>query len=358
MMMNNSKKINRRNFLATGLTSAVVVAAGSATASPQQKKMVSPRDKTVKDLPYNPRTHKIMPTRNLGKTGYQVGLFSLGGQATVEIKGKEKESIDIVNKAIDLGVNYVDTAASYGGGVSETHIGKVIKNRRHEVFLASKTHDRSYDGSMLLLEKSLKQLQTDHLDTWQLHNVKRKDELDKIFAKDGALKALIKAREEGMVHFLGITGHYEPLILEEGLNRFDFDTILMAVNAADAHYLSFKKYLLPIAQEKGIGIIGMKIATRGRMLSCWTPPPETEQPERMRTKKSGTVTMKEALYYNFTLPVSTNIVGCDNVNQVEENVKLAAEFSPLNEQQMAELEYKTLPIVRQGLYFRRWDLGA
>jgi hypothetical protein len=300
----------------------------------------------------------LIPTRNLGKTGYQVGILSLGGQATVETEGKEEESIAIVNKAIDLGVNYIDTAAAYGRGVSETHIGKVMKHRRNEVFLASKTHDRSYDGSMRLLETSFKQLQADHLDLWQLHNIQRQEQLDQIFAKDGAIKALEKARDEGLVRFLGITGHFEPLILAQALERYEFDTILMAVNAADPHYLSFKRYLLPIAMEKGIGIIGMKIATRGRMLSCWNPPPLEEQPERLRTPKAGTISIKEALCYNMSLPVSTSIIGYDNVAQVEENLKIASEFSPLNEQQMAELEYKTLPIVRQGLYFRRWDLGA
>jgi predicted aldo/keto reductase-like oxidoreductase len=211
---------------------------------------------------------------------------------------------------------------------------------------------------MRLLETSLKQLQTDHLDLWQLHNVQRQDQLDQIFAKDGALKALEKARDQGLVRFLGITGHYEPLILAQALEHYDFDTILMAINAADMHYLSFKRYLLPLAQDKGIGIIGMKIATRGRMLSCWAPPPLGDQPERMRTSRAGTISIKEALYYNMSLPVSTNIIGYDNVAQVEENLKLASEFSPLNERQMAELEYKTLPIVRQGLYFRRWVLGA
>jgi uncharacterized protein len=102
----------------------------------------------------------------------------------------------------------------------------------------------------------------------------------------------------------------------------------------------------------------MKLATRGRMLSTWTPPPLDQQPERLRTPKPGTITMKESLHYNCTLPVSTNIVGVDNIQQLEENVKWASEFSPLSSEQMEEIEYKTLPIVRQGLYFRRWDLGA
>ena len=344
--------LGRREFLGSSVAAATAAAAGGTAVAQAAK------SKTVKDLPYNPRTHKSMPTRNLGKTGYQVGILSLGGQATIERQGTEKESAAIVNRALDLGVNYIDTAAAYGRGISEVHIGKVMKDRRSETWLASKTHDRTYDGSMKLLETSLKQLQTDHLDTWQLHNLKTKDDLERIFAEDGAIKALIKAKEEGLVRCLGITGHYEPLILAEFLNRFDFDTILMAVNAADPHYLSFKKYLLPVAQEKGVGIIGMKLATRGRMLSCWTPPPLEEQSKSNATSLPGTITIKETLEYNFSLPVSTNIIGVDNVEQIEQNAKIASDFTGLNETQMADIEYKTLPIVRQGLYFRRWDLGA
>jgi predicted aldo/keto reductase-like oxidoreductase len=355
-MADQMNTINRRKFIGGTVAATLAMAAGTGTASADTGQRA--KKKSVKDLPYNPRTHKAMPTHNLGKTGYQVGIFSLGGQATLEMQGKEKESVDIINRAIDLGVNYIDTAAGYGGGVSEINIGRVLKDRRSEVFQTSKTADRTYDGSMRVLEKSLKQLQTDHLDLWQLHNVQRQDQLDAIFANDGALKALLKAREDGMVRFLGITGHYEPLVLKQALERFDFDTILMAVNAADTHYLSFKRYLLPVAQKKGIGIIGMKLATRGRMLSSWTPPPPDQQPERLRTTKPGTLTMKESLYYNCTLSVSTNIVGVDNVEQLEQNVKWASEFSPLSPGQMEEIEYKTLPIVRQGLYFRRWDMGA
>jgi aryl-alcohol dehydrogenase-like predicted oxidoreductase len=354
---------NRRKFLGSSLAATMALATGNSVFS--QKMNKTQHKKKNDEHPYNERTHKAMPTQNLGKTGFQVGILSLGGQATIEKKGKEDESVEIVNKAIDLGINYIDTAAAYGKdenweralGTSERHIGLVMKGRRHEVFLASKTHDRTYDGSMKLLETSLKNLQTDHLDIWQLHNVKRQDQVDQIFSKNGAIKALEKARSEGMVRFLGITGHYEPLILVQALERYDFDTILMAVNAADPNYLSFKKYLLPVAQTKGIGIIGMKLASRGRLLSTWTPPPLDKQRESMRTTIPGTITMKESLYYNFSLPISTNILGVDNVEQVEQNVKWASEFSPLNNEQLAHIEYKTLPIVRQGLYFRRWELG-
>jgi predicted aldo/keto reductase-like oxidoreductase len=310
------------------------------------------------DHPFNPRTFSAMPTNALGKTGYKVGVLSLGGQAAIETVGKEDLSEKIINRALDLGINYIDTAASYGKGLSQKNIGRVMKSRRNETYLATKTHLRSYDESMRLLEESLTNLQTDHLDTWQLHNVKTQEQVDQIFADDGAIKAFEKARTEGMVRFLGITGHFEPMVLKQCIERFEFDTILMAVNGADVHYLSFKNYLLPEAQKKGLGIISMKVTTRGRMLSTWTPPPIEEQSKSNATKKPGALTIKEALEYNMSLPVSTTIIGVDTVAQIEENVKIASEFSPLSEDELAAIEYKCLPIVRQGLYFRRWELGA
>lgn len=344
--------MDRRNFLGTGLAATAAIAAGNVSGQ------VPGVQKPAGDMPFNDRTFQAMPTRSFGKTGYKTGILSLGGQATLEISGWEEESEKIINRAIDLGINYIDTAASYGRGVSQLNIGRVMKTRRHEVFLATKTHDRSYDGSMRLLEESLKSLQTDKLDMWQLHNITTQDQIDQIFGPNGAIKALEKAKSEGIVRFLGITGHFEPIVLLEAIRRYPFDAILMALNAADIHYLSFKNYLLPEAQKLEMAIIGMKVATRGRMLSCWTPPPLDQQPERLRTPKSGTISIKEALTYNMSLPVSTTIIGVDSVEQIEENVKIASEFSPLNQEQLAEIEFKTLPIVRQGLYFRRWDMGA
>jgi hypothetical protein len=351
------KKINRRTFLGNGAAAAAMVTVGKPFA-PEGNDRLVPLKKNNED-PFNPVTYNAMPTRSFGKTGYKVGILSLGGQATLEIKGMEDESEKIINRAIDLGINYIDTAASYGQGVSQLNIGRVMKTRRGEVWLSTKTHDRTYDGSMRLLEESLKNLQTDHLDLWQLHNVQRQDQVDQIFGANGAIKALEKAKSEGVVRYLGITGHFEPLVLDEAIRRYPFDSILLAVNAADVHYLSFKNYLLPEAQKKGIAIVGMKVTTRSRILSTWTPPPAEEQTDaRLRTPKSGTITIREALSYNMSLPVSTTIIGVDSVAQIEENVKIASEFTPLSEAQMEEIELKTLPVVRQALYFRRWDLGA
>ena len=355
-----SKECGRREFLGTTLTATMALAAlGHSPAQAQNPSSSAPVSTgQPRLLPFNPRTAAAMPMRNLGRTGFRVGIFSLGCQAAIEIKGNEKLSVEIMNRAIDLGVNYFDTSNVYGGGVSETHVGLVMRDRRSEVFLASKTGQRDYDGAMAHLETSFRRMNTDHLDLWQIHNLQKMGELDKLLAPDGALKALRKAKAEGLVRCIGVTGHYEPNVLREMIRRAELDCILMAVNAADRHYLSFLEHLLPLALEKEMGVIGMKVATRGRMLSTWKPEPPEQQPERMRTSKPGAITMAESLAYNFSLPVSTNIVGVDNVQQLEDNLKNAANFVLLSPAQMRALEDRTLPIVRQALYFRRWDLGA
>jgi hypothetical protein len=343
--------VGRRDFLMTGgALAAGFLARGAVPAEAG----VAPTAATP--LPNNPATDKVMPTRNLGRTGYRTGIFSLGGQATVEQPNKEAEATAIVNKAIDLGVNYIDTAAAYGGEQrwSQRYIGMVMKTRRKEVFLASKTHLRTRDESLKLLEESLRLLNTDHLDLWQVHNLSRMEQVDQIFAKGGAIEALLQAREQGMVRYLGVTGHADPDVLIAAIERFPFDTILMALNAADRHQLSFSAKLLPLAMEKQMGIIGMKIPARSRILASWTPPPASQQPAFGQASRPGTLTMKEALYYVLSQPVSTVIIGCDTVAQVEENVKMAAEFTPMTDAALGTLAAKTEEIARQALFFRRW----
>jgi aryl-alcohol dehydrogenase-like predicted oxidoreductase len=276
-----------------------------------------------------------MPERALGKTGYPVRIFSLGGQATLEEPGRTDEAVAIINRAIDLGVNYIDTARVYGKGVSETYVGQVMKSRRKEVFLASKTRDRSYDGSMRSLDESLKALQTDHLDLWQLHNVRAQEDLDEIFGKDGAIRAMERARDQKMVRFLGITGHRDPLILKKGIEQYPFDSILMALNAADRHKASFIEQLLPTAVEKNMAIVGMKVPARGKIFH-----------------EGGITTMKDAMSYVLTLPVSTIIVGISTLKELEENVAIAKNFTPLPELEMKRLEELTKPYYTEAIFFK------
>lgn len=351
MKMTESSPVvsNRRDFLKLG-----GVATAAALIGP-----TASRAETV-DQPElsNPKTASAMPTRNLGRTGHRVGIFSLGGQAALERGHNEAVAVPLVERALDLGVNYIDTSSIYGGPDrwSEQYIGQVMKRRRSEAFLASKTKERTRDGSLRMLEKSLQLLQTDHLDLWQLHDIGTVEEVDKVFGPGGAMEALAQAREQKTVRHLGVTGHYRPDALMEALKRHPFDTILMALNAADKHHYSFMDQLLPMAVEKQMGIIGMKVPARGRLLSTWTPPPLQQQQRSWEgvviSNGPGTLDMREAMYYALTLPVSTVIIGCDSIEQLEHNVQLAREFTPLSEQQMGALVARAEPVSKQALFFR------
>jgi len=345
--MRDEPDSSRRNFLKTSSVVGMAVVADKVTESSAA---------VLPSLPSNPITEKAMPTRNLGRTGYRVGIFSLGGQASIEQPNNEAIAVPIVERALDLGVNYIDTAAMYGGEQrwSQLYIGQVMKRRRDQAYLASKTHDRSRDGSLKLLEQSLALLHTDHLDAWQLHHIDSQDDVDRIFAKGGAIEAFQQAKEQKMVRFLGVTGHRDPDLLVQCLERFPFDQILMALNAADKHHLSFEEKLLPLAVEKQIGIIGMKIPARGRILASWKPDAQRASAFEGSAPGPGTLAMKEAMYYVLSQPVSTVIIGCDTMAQLEENVQFARDFTPLSQRQLAALSQKAQPVARQALFFRRW----
>ncbi len=332
--MNELNQTSRREFL----RKMAAVAALASVAAPVQ--LLSGCS--------NAATMSKMPLRPLGKTGHMVGIYSLGAQATVETPGKEELAVEIVNKAIDLGINYIDTAAAYGRatetipkadamGTSEKNVGQVMKTRRNEVFLASKTHDRTYDGSMRLLEKSLKNLQTDHLDLWQVHNVKHreKDIIDTFFEEGGVIKAMEKARSEGIVKNIGFTGHEDPEVLNMMADRYEFDNVLVAINAADKHYNSFIDKFLPKAVEQGMGIVGMKIPARDRIFD-----------------HGGIITMKEAMDYVMTLPVSTVIIGIDQISELEENIKIAQEFKALSADDLLAIEDRAKPHYEHLQFFK------
>ena len=353
--MKQPTSANRRNFLKTGgAVAAGLIASG---AMPGRASVAN-----LPGLPVNSRTQGAMPTRNLGKTGYKVGIFSLGGQAALEHANNFDVAVPIIERALDLGVNYIDTSSIYGSPErwSEQYVGQVMKTRRKEAFVATKTKERTRDGSMRMIEKSLQLLQTDHVDLWQIHDIGIMSNVNDVFAKGGAMEALLEMKEQKVVRHLGVTGHYRPDSLVECLKRYPFDTILMAMNAADPHHYSFNEELLPLAVERQMGIIGMKIPGRGRILSTWTPPPVEAQKHSwegmaIQTTSPGTLSMREAMYYTLSRPVSTVIIGCDTIAQLEENVQLAREFTPLNDKQATELVARAEPCAKPSLFFRFYD---
>jgi aryl-alcohol dehydrogenase-like predicted oxidoreductase len=279
-----------------------------------------------------------IPRRSLGKTGENISMYSLGGQATLEEQWGHDKAIDIINRAIDLGINYIDTSAYYGTserGTSERYIGEVMETRRDEVFLATKTFARTYDGAMSDLEKSLNNLKTDKIDLWQIHSISASENIDRIFSSEGCLKAFEEARDQGIVRFLGITGHHSPTPVKELVDRYPFDTVLLALNAADKYYRSFIENVLPTAIEKRIGVIGMKVPARGRIFD-----------------KGGIINIKEALSYTLSLPVSTIIVGIREIIELEENIEIAKEFVQLSADEMLAIEQKAEPHYQYLQYFK------
>jgi aryl-alcohol dehydrogenase-like predicted oxidoreductase len=344
---------DRRTFLKTGGVAAAALLTKGAIAAETAH--------TLPPIPANANTRSAMPTRNLGKTGYKVGIFSLGGQAALEKHDNFDVAVPIIERALNLGVNYIDTSSIYGGPErwSEQYVGRVMKTRRNEAFLATKTKERTRDGSLRMIEKSLQLLNTDHVDLWQLHDVGLPEDVDAIFAKGGAMEALLEMQDQKVVRYLGVTGHYRPEALIDAVNRHNFDTILMAMNAADTHIHSFTDKLLPLVVEKQMGVIGMKVPSRGRLLASWTPPSLDAQRHSWEgsaiAHRPGVMTMKDAMNFTLSHHVSTVIIGCDNIPQLEENVKIAQDFTPLSNSQMAALNELAAPVAEQSLFFRFTD---
>jgi aryl-alcohol dehydrogenase-like predicted oxidoreductase len=272
-----------------------------------------------------------IPKRPLGRTGEEVTIFGLGGEGVLRTVGRMKEAVAVIHRALEQGVNYYDSAPAYAGCLD--YLGEGLAGRREGVFVASKTHDRTRDGSLRLLDQTLERLRTDRLDLWQLHDLRSPRDLDLIFGKGGAMEALLNARDEGRVRFLGITGHHDPAMLLEAMHRFDFDTVLVALNAADRHRLSFLETVLPEAEQRGLGAIAMKVYAQGAILQSG--------PLGRLLGKTG-LTPEEALGYCLSLPgVSTAIIGCKTPAEVDENVRIACRFRPFDDEQKRKLEERT-----------------
>lgn len=266
-----------------------------------------------------PRTLKL-PTHPLGRTGREVTLFGLGGEGVLRTYGQEPEAGKVIQRALDLGVNYFDSAPAYAGCLD--YYGAFLGERRSGIFLASKTADRTRDGSLTLLDGTLRRLRTDYLDLWQLHDVRTRAEVKRIFSGDGAIHALLQARAEGRVRHVGITGHHDPAVLVEAMEQFDFDTVLIPLNCADVHRLSFVREVLPAARAKGTGVIAMKVYSAGLLAS-----------------PASACGAADALRYGLSLDgVACAIVGCRTTVEVEDNARAVSEFTPLPGQRRAELE--------------------
>jgi aryl-alcohol dehydrogenase-like predicted oxidoreductase len=265
-----------------------------------------------------------MPLADLGRTGERVSLAGLG---TAEWgQGLPAKTADaIVARALDLGVNYFDTAPSYGQGHAETHLGRALKGRRDKVLLATKTLARDRKGALRELETSLGRLATDRIDLWQFHALAKTRDTDLLLREDGALAAGLEAQRKGLVRFLGITGHADPAVFVNALERHAFDTLLIPLNCIDPHHRSFEETALPAATAKRTGVIAMKVYCSGRLV------------------RDGIATPLECLRYTYGLPVATCIVGCTGVEELEVAAHAARNLEPMGDEERAALRARTKP---------------
>lgn len=249
-----------------------------------------------------------LPHRTLGRTGVDVPVIGYGTATLGKVEGpgepSHEEAVRLLNYAIDQGITYLDTSPDYG---SHPRVGEVMKTRRAEVFLATKINKRRRDDVLKEIEQNLEELQTDHLDLIQIHAVNVMADLEAALAPDGAVPALEEARRQGMVRFIGITGHARPSVLARGLERYDFDTVLVALGIIDRLVTGPEEVLLPVAQRKDAGVIAMKVYGHG----------ELKQREL-------------ALRYSLGLPgVSLAILGMKREKEIDENVRFARNLQPV-----------------------------
>src|SRR5580700_3646023 len=318
-------EIERRNFIQVGLASAAAVL-GTSVLRSQVASAAVPSQMT------NSGADQI-PRKPLGKTGAQVSIIGVGGYHLGTVQSSDL-AVRLVQEAVDAGVTFFDNAWEYNDHRSEEWMGLGLQGRRDKVFLMSKvcTHGRDKKVAMQQLEESLKRLGTDHLDLWQIHEVIYENDPDLHFAKGGVVEALDEAKKQGIVRFVGFTGHKSPAIhLRMLAHDYPFDTVQMPLNCFDATFRSFEQQVLPELQRREIAALGMKsLGGDGQPIQY------------------GVVRAEEALRYAMSLPVATTICGIDSLDVLHQNVRIARGFKSMSPQEMQALRERCRPSSGDG----------
>ncbi len=274
-----------------------------------------------------------MPVRVLGKTGQKVSVLAFGSGSRWLAYKDEDKALAAMSKALDLGINYVDTAYAYGNGQSETWAGKLMPERRKQVFLATKVSVRTGDEAKRSIEGSLKRLNTDKLDLLHIHNLLGEEDLANIEKPGNVLDVIRKMKEEKVTRFIGITSHTDPAVLKTALERHDFDCTQMALNAAKAgmakgisaygekHEVSFESLALPVAMRKKMGIIAMKIFAQDQLKAP----------------------AKDLIRYSMSLPVTACVLGMPKLEFIEENIAVAKSFKMMDREEMQRISGELVP---------------
>jgi len=280
-----------------------------------------------------------VPTRKLGRTGEKVSIVGLGGYH-IGKQQDEQESIRIIRTALDNGINFLDNCWDYNDGQSEVRMGKALRDGyRQKAFLMTKIDGQTKKAATQQLDESLHRLQTDHVDLVQFHEVIRDTDPARIFAEGSGMDAVMEARKQGKVRYIGFTGHKSPDIhlkmLETAFaHGFTFDAVQMPLNVMDAHFDSFEKKVLPVLVKHDIGVLGMKPMGDSLIL------------------RSKTATPIECLHYAMNLPTSVVITGCDSLNILQQALDAARNFQPISSAEVSALLAKTATAAKEGEFER------
>jgi aryl-alcohol dehydrogenase-like predicted oxidoreductase len=279
--------------------------------------------------------------RRLGKTGELVSCIGFGSGTRFCSIESEDAAQALLERAFNLGINYFDTAGSYTRRpierLSEKRLGEFARPRRKEIILATKIDPRDHDGALRSVETSLNFLKTDYVDLIQIHSLNSSDDLERTGRLDGVLAAIEELKRQKVVRFVGIIGHNDGAAMAEALRRHDFDTVLMALNAAQsanpvaqrkmAPIPAFEHSALPVAHQKNMGILSMKVMGQGMLVGS----------------DAGRASAADLLQFNLSQPVASVIIGCEALAPLEQNVQAAMNFTPLNESGKQKLQEKVAP---------------
>ena len=336
-------EISRRSLLKTASASGLV-AAGLAVSEGFLQPLLAqtePVDEKTQLLAQTPTATRRgeMLYRTLGRTGEQVSAIGLGGFHIGKIE-EEQESIKLIRSAIDRGINFMDNSWDYHNGRSHRWMGNALKNGyRQKVFLMTKIDGRTKSAAKMQIDESLKDLQVDHIDLVQHHEILRFEDPDRIFAPGGAMEAVVEAQKAGKIRYIGFTGHKNPLIHLQMLetatqNGFRFDTVQMPLNVMDAHFRSFEHQVLPVLVKNNIGVLGMKSIGESYIL------------------RSNTVSAIECLHYAMNLPTSVVITGIDSMRILDQAFEAVRTFKPMDQARVTALLARTREAAAKGQYER------
>ncbi|MDB6031483.1 MAG: aldo/keto reductase [Verrucomicrobiales bacterium] len=325
--------LTRRELLQLGGAAATELIATALASQVKGQPATSPDSPSP--LPLIPGAPGQIPRRALGKTGATISILGMGGHHLADPKSFD-DAAAMVHEALDAGLNFFDNCWEYHNGRSEAWLGAALHGRRDQAFVMTKvcTHGREGKLGLRMLEQSLRRLQTDHLDLWQIHAISYDNDPDLAYAKGGIIEALDHAKKQGKVRFVGFTGHRDPSfhlrMIELG---YPFDTVQMPLNPFDASFFSFEQQVLPEALRRGIGVLGMK-SMGGTAYAV----------------KAGVVKPDELLRYALSLPASTTISGMDSLEVVRKNLETARNFQPMKREEMNALRERCRQAAADGRY--------